>query len=249
MTISASWPTTYGLKHFAEIDSTNEEARRLAASGVTGPLWLYADRQTLGRGRRGNKWVSPQGNLAATLLLQPQRPTAECAQLSFVAALAVSDTVGRLLPYVDVRVKWPNDVLVNDRKIAGILLESAQGRGAHPDWLAVGIGLNLAASPRGVDIEATSVAEAGAQAPSALEALTLLAQFWAEWYDTWSARGFGPVRDAWVARAARLGARIRARLPKGEAVGVFEGIDQSGALILRESHGRTRSIPAGEIYF
>lgn len=244
-----AWPQGYSLRHYGEIDSTNEEARRLASAGEAGPLWLAAECQTKGRGRRGREWRSPTGNLFATLLIRPQMPIAQCAQLSFVAALAVAGLIGRHAPRAEVKVKWPNDVLADGNKIAGILLESASNNGDRPDWLALGFGVNLASHPADTIFPATSVAALGATAPSAGDALACLAGLWSRWYGLWLDRGFGPIRDSWLARAARLGTRIRARLANGETTGVFEGIDESGALLLRETTDRLRLISAGEVFF
>lgn len=249
MTDSSARVQGIPLRHFKEIDSTNEEARRLALAGVQGPLWLVADHQTKGRGRRGRDWQSREGNLAATLLLRPAKPIAQCAQLSFVAALGASDVVGRCAPRAEVKVKWPNDVLADEKKIAGILLESASKDGARPDWLAIGFGINLASHPPDTEFPATSIAVLGEKPPAPRAALDCLAASWSRWYEVWSERGFEPIRDAWLARAARLGAGIRARIADMEAVGVFEGIDAEGALVLREAAGRTRKISAGEVFF
>lgn len=246
--MSAAWPEGYALKAFDVIDSTNEEARRLAATGQREPVWITASRQTAGRGRRGREWQSPTGNLAATLLIRPGKPAAECAQLSFAAAIAAQEMVASFAPEAEVRVKWPNDVLVNGRKIAGILLESAS-TGTVPEWLAIGIGINLAHHPEGTEFPATSLPALGITAPNPSEALARLAASFAKWYETWRASGFSPLRDAWLARAAGLGTRIRARLSDGEFWGMFEGIDETGALILRESQGKTRTIAAGEVFF
>ncbi len=243
------WPEGYALKHVHELDSTNEEARRLAGCGERGPLWILADRQTNGRGRRGKTWETLPGNLAASLLLCPGKPARECAQLSFVAALAVSDLVCSCLPDAEVRVKWPNDVLADERKVAGILLEFAAAGGDRLDWLAVGIGINLAQFPAETEFPATSLAALGCPGLSPLEACTRLAGAWAQWYGKWEAHGFESVRETWLSRAARLGARIRARLAAGEAMGVFEGIDELGALLLRVSAMQTRRIAAGEVFF
>lgn len=247
--MTLAWPQGYALKAFEVIDSTNEEARRMAKAGEAGPVWITADRQTAGRGRRGRAWESPSGNLSATLLLRPGKPPGESAQLSFVAALAASDMIQSFATHARVAVKWPNDVLAEGRKIAGILLESASGAGGRLDWLAVGIGVNLATHPDGTEFPATSLASLGEQVPAARDALLHLACAWAKWYEVWSARGFGDIRDAWIARAAHIGGRIRARLQNEETSGVFEGIDESGALILREAQGRTRIIAAGEVFF
>jgi BirA family biotin operon repressor/biotin-[acetyl-CoA-carboxylase] ligase len=243
-----AWPSGYALKEFDEIDSTNEEARRLAAGGERGPVWITARHQTAGRGRRGRRWETPNGNLAATLLLDPGRPARDCAQLSFVSALAAYDAIATFTPDADIKVKWPNDVLVNGRKIAGILLESA-GHGDEPSYLAIGIGMNLNFHPLDTEFPATSLHELGISASLPRHALLELARSFAKWYNLWRRDGFGPIRDAWLARAAGLGTRIRARLSNEETAGVFEGIDETGALLLRETQDRVRVIAAGEVFF
>jgi BirA family biotin operon repressor/biotin-[acetyl-CoA-carboxylase] ligase len=244
-----AWPHGYALREWSEIDSTNEEARRLATAGERGPIWLRADRQTAGRGRRGRSWESPTGNLAATLLIAPQKPASEAAQLSFVTAIAAADTASALAPNADIRVKWPNDVLAGGKKLAGILLESASGGGRIPSYLAIGIGMNLAHHPTDTEFPATSLPALNVAAPSPSEAVTQLAAQFAKWYEAWMTSGFAPIHDAWIARAAGLGTRIRARLTNEETSGIFEGIDDTGALILREASDRTRTIAAGEVFF
>ena len=244
-----SWPAGYGLKEFDTIDSTNEEARRMAQAGERGPVWITSAEQTAGRGRRGRAWMSPRGNLSATLLIRPGRPAGDCAQLSFAAALAASDAVSAFAPGADIRVKWPNDVLANGGKIAGILLESASSGGADPSWLVIGIGINLEAHPGDTEFPATSLPALGVAPPPPGDGLLHLAANFAKWYDVWRAEGFAPIRDAWLARAAGLGSRIRARLQNGESVGIFEGIDMDGALLLREAQDRVRTIAAGEVFF
>lgn len=249
MTAAPAWPSSHALRHFAEIDSTNEEARRLAAAGVQGPLWIAADRQTKGRGRRGRQWQSLTGNLYATLLLNPASRIAQCAQLSFVAALSAGELISHFAPSAEVRLKWPNDVLADGRKIGGILLEASGAGAGAPDWLAIGFGINLIWYPGDTEFPATSLLGLSAHAPAPRDALPWLAGVWLGWYKIWETEGFVPIRDAWLARAARLGERIYARLPEEEAVGVFEGIDETGALLLREGTDRVRTIAAGDVYF
>jgi BirA family transcriptional regulator, biotin operon repressor / biotin---[acetyl-CoA-carboxylase] ligase len=140
-------------------------------------------------------------------------------------------------------------VLVNGAKIAGILLESASQGGADPAWLAVGIGINLKQHPSDTEFPATSLPAQGLAAPEPRDALLHLAASFAKWYEVWRADGFAPTRDAWLARAAGLGTRIRARLQNEETMGVFEGIDANGALLLRETQDRVRVIAAGEVFF
>jgi BirA family biotin operon repressor/biotin-[acetyl-CoA-carboxylase] ligase len=249
VTTLPAWPAGYALRHFEEIDSTNEEAKRLAGAGLAGPLWILADRQVKGRGRRGREWHSVAGNLYATLLLNPASRIAQCAQLSFVAALAAADLVARCAPLSAVRLKWPNDVLAEGRKIAGILLEGSGKDAGAPDWLAIGMGINLVWYPIDSEFPATSFLGLNAHPPTPRDGLTCLAAAWSEWYNVWETRGFAPIRDAWLARAEGLGRHIRARLPDEEVVGVFEGIDETGALILREQSGYVRTIAAGDVFF
>ena len=234
------WPAGYQLIRHEEIDSTNCEARRLAEAGKAGLVWIMARTQTAGRGRRGRAWLSAPGNLAATLLIRPARQP--CGQLSFAAALAAADVVEHFAPAAPVTVKWPNDILAGDRKTAGILLESAG------DWLAVGVGINLAYHPEGTEFPATSLAALGVAAPSPDQALAILATRFAHWYNGWMSEGFEPLRAAWLARARGLGTPIRARLPHEEHDGVFAGLDSDGALLLNQ-HGRVRVITAGEVFF
>ena len=237
-----TWPAGYRRKDYAELDSTNEEARRLAEAGEETPLWISATRQTAGRGRRGRAWDTGDGNLAVTLLLRPQASQAVTGQLSFAAALAAAEMVQHFAPAAAVTVKWPNDVLAEGRKIAGVLLEGGSG------WLAVGIGVNLAHHPEGTAFPATSLPQLGIAPPSCDQALGLLAARFAHWYDAWMENGFETLRTAWLERASGLGAPITARLPHETRQGLFEGIDASGALLLKERTG-VRAIAAGEVFF
>ena len=237
-----SWPKGYQKIRHQELDSTNSETQRLAEAGEAGPVWIVADRQTAGRGRRGRVWQTDSGNLAATLLLRPDAPPAIVGQLSFVAALATAEMAAHFAPGAAITVKWPNDVLADGAKLAGILLE------AGTNWLAVGIGVNLVRFPPDTGFPAISLAQLGIAAPSSEEALTVLAARFAHWYGVWMSEGFETVRSAWLARAGGLGGPICARLPHETRSGVFEGIDATGALLLNEQ-GQVRAIAAGEVFF
>ena len=238
------WPPGVRLLRLDEVDSTNAEARRRAEAGERGPLWIMAERQTAGRGRRGRAWETARGNLAATLLLAPP---GNFAQLSFAAALAVVDLVRHFAQHAQVTVKWPNDVLIDGRKLAGILLEAGPQKDDN-SWLAIGLGINLAGHPENTEFPAISLAALGLAPPSQDAALAVLAGRFAHWYDRWMTEGFECLRAAWLARAPELGAPIRAQLPHESRQGLFEGIDASGALLLREAGG-VRAITAGEVFF
>jgi BirA family biotin operon repressor/biotin-[acetyl-CoA-carboxylase] ligase len=231
-----------------EIDSTIEEAKRRAEAGEAGGLWILAHRQTAGRGRRGRAWESRAGNLMVTLLLRPDVPPARAAELSFVAALAVADTLSEL-GAPSVALKWPNDVLIGDAKAAGILLESSAASGGRLDWLAIGVGINLAWAPEGTPYPATCLAaHRAAPAPEPECALAALAKDWSRHYDNWRMNGFPSIREAWLARARGLGEPILARLGDGDIEGVFVDLDERGALIVETASGR-RSIAAGDVFF
>ncbi len=238
----------------AEIDSTNEEARRRAEAGDPGHLWIRADVQTAGRGRRGRGWASPNGNLMTTLLLRPPCGPGEAAQLSFVAALAVGDLIGASVPADRIGLKWPNDVLVSGAKIAGILLESGAGPVSDPhsrlDWLGIGMGVNLASHPTDLDRPVTDLrAETGA-APSPAQALEHLAAAFERWYAVWDeARGFPAIRTAWLARATGIGGPVRARLWDRTLEGTFDGLDPAGGLILGLADGSREVLHGGEVFF
>ena len=195
----------------------------------------------------------PAGGFAATLVMRPTEPAAQVALRSFVAALALFDAfvaaTGRAEPFA---LKWPNDVLLNGGKVAGILLESA-GQGGGVSHIAIGIGVNLVAAPATAELEPQALrpvsllGETGAQL-SPQEFLGLLAPAYAAWEARFVTCGFAPIRTAWLARAARLGQPIRARTGTETLFGTFETIDDSGALVLVTAQGRC-AIPAAEVFF
>jgi len=234
---------------YAELDSTNAEARRRADAGEGGPVWITAGRQTAGRGRRGRAWSTEAGNLAATLLTTTDVPAAEAAQLSFVAALAACDLADACLGGGAARLKWPNDVLVFGKKAVGILVES----GARPDgrlWLAVGVGVNLAHAPTDTERPATSFADYMAgQPPKPDAAMEVLASRFEAWRKLWATQGFAPIADGWTTRAHCLGERCEARLPNRTLSGVAEGMYPDGALRLRLDDGALERITAGDVFF
>ncbi|MGP1274604.1 MAG: biotin--[acetyl-CoA-carboxylase] ligase [Caulobacterales bacterium] len=238
---------TIRIDHYAEIDSTNEEARRRALAGERGPVWIRADRQNAGRGRRGREWISRPGNLFITGLYVLDTQAADAARLSFAAALSVADLVAELAPTLSPRLKWPNDVLVEGRKICGILLESGNAPGGGL-WLAVGIGVNLAHHPEDAERPATSLAAYGVKADPA-EAGQHLAEHFDIWLQRWQQSGFAPLRDAWLARAHGLGEKATARLESETVEGVFVDLMPDGALRLDLADGSRRVISAGDVFF
>lgn len=246
------WPEGYGCRVLDSVDSTLDEAARIAP-GLSAPEWIMARQQTRARGRRGRVWTHPPGNLAATLVLRPGGGPAQAALRSFVAALAVHDACVAVTGRAEgLALKWPNDVLLNGGKLAGILLESA-GRGGDVAYLAIGIGVNLRQGPDAADLEpgalrpVSLLAETGADVePETF--LTELAAAYARYEGQFVTRGFAPIRAAWLARAARLGETITARSARAETVGRFETVDGQGNLVLSTPGGRV-AIAAADIHF
>ncbi len=236
------------VEHLAETDSTNEEARRRALAGERGPVWIRADAQTSGRGRRGRAWISANGNLFATGLFTLDTGAANAAQLSFAAALAVAEVAREAgIDPALVSLKWPNDVLIAGRKCAGILLESGQRPGGGL-WLAVGVGINLAHHPEDSERPATDFsAHGGALSPG--RAVEVLARSFEAWLNRWRDHGFAPVRDAWLARAHGLGERCTVRLDTETVEGVFADLMADGTLRLDLADGTRRFISAGDVFF
>ena len=237
-------PASYRLVAFERVGSTNDEAKRLAREGAAEGTLVWAQEQQAGRGRRGRRWASPPGNLYLSLILRPAEPAGRAAQLGFAAALAVGD----LLPdRAAIGFKWPNDVLLAGRKVAGILLESEMDSGDALAFLVVGVGVNLAAAPGDTEFPATSVAAATGAAPDPAAALGCFARAFETWRGRWGRDGFAPLRAAWRARAIGLGGPIRVRLDNLTLAGRFADIDEEGALLLESEDGRHR-IAAGEIF-
>jgi BirA family biotin operon repressor/biotin-[acetyl-CoA-carboxylase] ligase len=228
------------------IDSTNAEALRRARAGERGPLWIIARRQSAGRGRRGRSWVSPPGNLHATLLVIDLAPAALVPQLGFVAGLALHDAAAAAAPALAPRLalKWPNDLLCGGRKIAGILLE---GDG-DPVAAAIGFGVNCREHPPDAEYPATDFAADGADV-AAMALFDLLAAAMTERLCQLSrGAGFAAIRSAWLERAAGCGNPIRVRLADREIFGIFDTIDESGRLLLRHAGGELEPIAAGEVF-
>jgi len=246
------WPDGVGRIVLDAVDSTNAEAARVARF-LTEPTWIMAHAQTAARGRRGREWAMPPGNFAATLLMRPAGLPPEVALRSFVAALALYDTCVALSGQAaKFALKWPNDVLLNGGKLAGILLESA-GRPGGVSHLAVGIGVNLVAAPDPGDLEPGAMAPVSLLGETGVEVvpedfLAALAPAFARWEAILATDGFAPVRTAWLARAARLGERLVARTGSASYDGRFETIDDRGALVLATADGR-KVIAAADVFF
>ncbi len=230
----------FTIQHHDSIGSTNDEARRLALLGAEHGTVVHADEQTAGRGRRERAWFSPPGNLYMSVLLRLDAPLRRLSELSFLTALAVADAVDALLPrQTRATLKWPNDVLVNGAKIAGILLEQVD------DATIVGTGLNVLHAPPNVAYTTTTLVSSGGIA-SVETARDILLERLAAHLAVWQTEGFPPIRDAWMARGHPLGTPLRAGVGDHAIEGIFAGLADDGALLLDTDEGRKR-IVAGDV--
>ena len=235
------------IRTLAETGSTNADLIALAAAGAEEGLWLRAEQQTAGRGRQGRNWVSPPGNLYASTIVRLRPTDPPAPTLALVASVALQESVCWYLPDAmrdgtALWLKWPNDLMLQGAKLSGILLERAE------DAVVIGFGVNLARHPAGLERAVTSIA-AHRDAPDAAEFLETLVEAFGRWLGRWRGEGLAPIRARWLERAYPIGTPIRAHLPEGDSVdGLFEGLDMSGALILRLASGARRVIHAGDVF-
>ncbi|SFU04164.1 biotin--[acetyl-CoA-carboxylase] ligase [Mesorhizobium sp. YR577] len=245
------------------VSSTNIIALERAREGDAGRIWVVSKRQESGRGRRGRVWATPEGNLAATLLLITGRDLKMAATLGFVAGLALADALNAVVPNGRIAIapdggsgergnrfelKWPNDVLAQGGKLAGILLESTMLDGDRVA-LAIGIGVNVVAYPEDVPYPATSLKALGATCDA--ETLFLaLSDAWSENMRRWDeGRGLEHIRQRWLSRAAGLGGQVAVRVDGNIIRGVFETIDEDCRFVIRDDSGAIQKIAAGDVHF
>lgn len=243
---------SYTTRVIEETDSTNKFAKRIIDE-ISRPTWIMARRQTAGIGRRGRAWSDPSGNLATSLVFICEEAPQKMALRSYVAALAVFDACVMLTGREDIfSIKWPNDILLKGRKLAGILLEMCKNT-LGQDALVIGIGVNLVHAPKKQDLPEPSVAAASlftetGQKVAQEDFLNVLADCFARYECQFRDQGFAPIRTALLQRAARLGEIITARLPHQIYTGRFETIDENGHLVMTTPHGE-RKISSADVFF
>ena len=217
----------FTFERHAELDSTNLEAMRRGHAGAM-DLAIVADRQSTGRGRHGRDWISPSGNLFLSLLVQPDIAVCRLGELAFVSALAAADAIASFAPKV--ALKWPNDILLGGDKVGGILIENEISCD-RALWSVVGIGINIASKPNDTRYPATCLADHGAIC-SRDELAEAIATAFVERCDQWLGQGFAAIRADWMQRAWNLGAPIAIETDAANITGKFDGIDESGALLV-----------------
>jgi BirA family biotin operon repressor/biotin-[acetyl-CoA-carboxylase] ligase len=236
----------WALHHVTETGSTQDDVMRAAESGAGEGYVMRADQMIGGRGRLGRVWTAPKGNLYLSFLLRPSYDVREAGQVSFVCALAAHKTLQAYLNGSDANItcKWPNDLLVNGKKISGILLESQMEEG-QLTGLVVGKGMNIENAPEG----AASLNQFYTDTPDISDVCDQLLQNFDLHYAQWLKDGFAAIRESWLSKAAGLGQQITVNKPDGQMMGIFQGLDEDGALLLQTDQDDIIPIHAGDVYF
>lgn len=224
------------------VGSTNDEAVKYSHEHAKDKFVVTAYRQENGRGRRGRSWIGLEGNLFMSLGVEI--PLHRLGQFIFVVTLALAQSIKTLSPRADVKLKWPNDVLVQGRKISGILLE----KGAR-DYIIAGIGVNVKHAPDlvGKSYRSISLSEIGIEIER-LELLDLYLSCFDNLFELWERKGFEPLREQWLNMAKGIGETITVVQEQAEKRGIFSGVDSDGLLLL-DVNGKIEKICAGDVFF
>lgn len=260
----------YKLFVFDELDSTNLEAVRMAKNKPNRDYIILANSQTKGRGRSGKNWQSTSGNLYTSLLIKPNKELELLPQLSFVTALAVYDSVVHVIPWLDhgiqkingiplqahemtplvlkkIQLKWPNDVLVGDKKISGILLESVKVEDVY--YLIIGVGINITYHPINIDQPTTSLVNENFPIINPQALLEIFIENFEKYYQIWEKESFSFIRETWMKHAYKLHENITVKYQDDIITGTFQGIDSIGRIILQLPSKKILSISTAELSF
>ncbi|MDX1923955.1 MAG: biotin--[acetyl-CoA-carboxylase] ligase [Rickettsiaceae bacterium] len=251
MANNLKWLETFHLLLLDEIDSTNDEAKRIALSGQSPDyLVICAKKQNKGRGRSGNNWESLDGNLFMSLIVPSSKDLDSMSQLSFVSSLALENLLSNLFKKYSINnmleLKWPNDVLINDKKVAGILLETA---GKNNEYLVIGIGVNITQSPVIEDRKITNLHEEGLLKIDRNEIMNRFMSHFSVLYKNWQTNEFLSIRSKWLKKAKGLGKIISVNTGSSRISGRFMDIDFKGQIRLHVSSGQIHSVNTGELFF
>ena len=245
------WLRNYNFLIFEKIDSTNSEAVRLVKSGISGNFVILASSQTMGRGRRGKQWCSAAGNLYVSLLLDKNILIEKQPQLSFVTALAAYETIKYLAKkskiILDIKLKWPNDILINGKKVAGILLESLNFE--QKNYLIIGLGINIKASPQNIDQLTTNLTMEGIAEGNLIELLNIFMHYFEQYFLDWHHQGFSKFRHNWLKKAYKLKKQITIDNGRTRVSGIFQDLDFDGSIIVKDNYGLVHNLSAGEVFF
>lgn len=233
-------PEGFHIHHYKEVSSTNEEALDLIERGISNETVIIADKQTEGRGRTGKSWVSPEGNFYASLIINQETDVSKLTELTFVTALAVGNTLLSFISDSNVQHKWPNDILIDDKKISGILLEKK----SNSNWLIIGIGININHAP----LPGTTCISNYGESVSNIDLLKKLIINFNKLRKQWLFDGFYAIREMWLKKVFKMNEQISVKLADKLYEGIFADIDKSGKLVLQQKDGSLIYFDAGELF-
>ncbi|AFW01994.1 biotin--[acetyl-CoA-carboxylase] ligase [Gluconobacter oxydans] len=236
---------TWRFEFYETLGSTSDLLKKKAEAGAQGKLAIQAFSQTSGRGTRGRSWVDPGGNLAISLLFRPEKSIDFLAVIPFLTAVSLYETARQFSTgEADFMLKWPNDLLLSERKMAGVLIEA--GGNADRKWVVVGIGANLRQAPQIEGRQLSSLSEVAAAPDPAVFGRDLALQM-DRWIGLWEAEGFVPIREAWLERAHPVGRHLAVQRGETYISGSFSGLDEQGRLLLALPNGETIPVVTGDI--
>lgn len=232
------------------VDSVLQECIRQAKNGADEGTLVWAHEQTEACGRFGHAWHSPRGNLYCALLLRPEFPARLADQLTYIAAISAGTALAGLVsPMTGLRYRWPNDLVMNDGKVAGILLDAPTPRNDSLDWLAIGLAVNIASYPTDTPFPALSVhAVDGSTEITPTAVLEEYARYFLSWLNRWAEDGFDAILKTWRLRADNIGEQIEIQLADGNYEGNFMEVNGDGAMVLEQLDGTHRVISTSEFF-
>lgn len=240
-------PNGWTVHRLDVVDSTMTPAREAARNGVSDRTVFLAREQIGGHGRHGRSWSSPPGNLYLTAVLRPDLPARRAGESSLLMSVVLADALGALIPGAELRLKWPNDVLLFGGKVAGLLPEAVIDGGALKALL-LGVGVNVAHKPDLPDRATSRLADHVTDELHLDDLLGCVLRTLDRWCDIWlTSGGFGRVRDAWLALGPGVGSPVSVKLGENLINGSFRGLGEDGALLVQETDGTDRRILAGEV--
>jgi len=228
-----------------EVSSTQDIVIALANDGGSEGMCVKARMQSEGRGRHGREWLSQEGNLFCSFLLRPHCSAQDVGQLSLIAGLSLIQAIEALGAHTTPILKWPNDVLIEQCKCAGILLETAITNDGNVDWVVLGLGVNIVSAPEGIGYSLTQCVEGDIDADMMLNAFL---EAMGRNYAQWQVSGFEQLRQDWLSRAHSKGDALSVKIGEHLVKGMFHDIDANGNLRLEQPDGNLRTIAAGEVY-
>ncbi len=243
-------PSLYELVELQSTDSVMKEAQRRAGNGAEEGTLILAHEQTDAYGRLGKRWYSPRGNLYCAIILQPEFSLDQSLQLNYVAAVSMGTALGSLMsPMVTLRYRWPNDIVLNGDKAAGIFIDAPTPMDAQIPWMIIGMAVNIAVYPDNPNPGAVSVHDVeGNKNIRAIDVLEEYSKQFLHWINRWAEDGFEPILKTWLQRADEIGEKISIELKNEVLTGRFSRITTNGDIALTLSNNNVRHISLREFY-